>query len=77
MGVHWNSSESWERRLEVRQLKSIWPVVLVWCSKHFEYFEDLVDFTIAHEKWSLLGHFGKDAACGPEVDTKGVMLLTK
>lgn len=49
----------------------------MWASENLEDLKYLVDFTISHEKWSLLSHFGKDTACGPKVDAKRVMLLTK
>ena len=49
----------------------------MWATQNLEDLKYLVDFTISHEEWSLLSHFGEDAACGPKVDAKRVMLLTK
>lgn len=60
--MHWDASEAREGWFEVRELEGIWPVVLVWGAKHLEYFEDLVDFTVAHEKGFLLSHFCENAA---------------
>ena len=49
MVLHWDASEFRERGLEVLQLQSIWPVVLVRGSQDLENFEDLIDFTVSHE----------------------------
>ena len=49
MVLHGDASELRERGLEVLQLQSIWPVVLVRSSQDFENFEDLIDFTVSHE----------------------------
>ena len=67
MVLHWDASELWERRLEVLQLQSIWPVVLVRGSQDLEDFEDLIDLTVSHEKRFLLGHLSEDASCGPQI----------
>ena len=75
--LHWDSSELWEGGLEIVELESIRPIILVRGSKDLEYFEDLVDFTVTHEQRSLLGHLGEDAASGPDVDSERVVLLRK
>ena len=75
--LHWDSSELGEGRLEVLQLESIWPVIFVRGSKHLEYLEDLINFTVAHEEWLLLSHFCKNTSGRPQVHTQRVMLLTQ
>lgn len=75
--LHWDSSELGEGRLEVLQLESIWPVIFVRGSKHLEYLEDLINFTVSHKEGLLLSHLRKDASGRPQVDTQRVMLLTQ
>ena len=67
MVLHWDASELWERRLEVLQLQSIWPVVLVRGSQDLEDFEDLIDLTVSHEKRFFLGHLSENASRGPQI----------
>lgn len=74
MLVHWDASEFGKGGLHVRELEGIRPVVLVGCSQHSEYFEDLVDLRIAHEQGSLLEHLSKNTACGPKINAQRIML---
>lgn len=75
--LHGNAVELGEGRLEVRQLQGIGPVVLVGRAEHFEYFEDLIDLTVAGEKRSLLRHLSENAASAPQVDAERVVLGRK
>lgn len=49
----------------------------MWATQNLEDLKYLVDFTISHEERSLLSHFSEDAARGPKINAKRVMLLTK
>ena len=40
-----------------------------------EYLEDLIDFAVSAEEGFLLSQLGKDAADGPDVNSKAVLLL--
>jgi len=75
--VHWDAAETREGGLEVGKLQGVRPVVFVGCAKDFKYFEDLVDFTVAHEQGTLLCHFCKDAACRPEIHSERIMFLAQ
>ena len=46
-------------------------------AQNLEYFEDLVDFTVAHEERFLLGHLCKNASSRPEVNSERVVFLTE
>lgn len=61
--AHGHARELGEGPFEVTKLKCIWPVVLIWCTKDLEDFEDLVNFGVTHEKWLTLHHFREDASC--------------
>jgi len=74
---HGHAAELRERRFEVVQLQGVWPVVFVWSSEHLENFEDLIDFTVAHEQWPSLNHLSENAASRPKIDAKGVCLLAE
>ena len=63
MVTHRHARELGEGPFEVAKFKCIGPVVLIWSTKNLEYFEDLVNFGVAHEKWLTLHHFRKDASC--------------
>ena len=77
MLLHWDTVEFGEAGFEVGQLQSIRPIVLVGRAKHFEYFENLIDFTVAGEEWSLLSHFSENAASAPQIDAERVMFGRK
>ena len=72
--LHGNSAELGEARLVVRQLQGVGPVVLIGRTEHLEYFENLIDLTVAGEQRSLLSHLGEDATRAPQVDAERVML---
>lgn len=67
MILHWDALEPRERRLEVRELESLRPVVLVRGAEHLEDFEDLINLTVAGEQRSFLGHLCEDATSGPQI----------
>jgi len=75
MLLHRDASELREGWLKVGQLQSIRPIIFMRGSQYLEYFEDLVDFTISHEKRALLSHLRENATGGPNVNSKRVMLL--
>ena len=58
---HGHAAELGEGRFEVTKFESIGPVVLIWCTKDLENFEDLVNFGVTHEKRPTLHHFCEDA----------------
>ena len=47
--LHWYALKARERSLEVRQLQSIRPIILVRRAKYLEDFEYLINLTIARE----------------------------
>lgn len=46
----------------------------MWCTKHPENLEDLVDFAVTHEQGPFLQHFSENAASAPDVDAERVVL---
>ena len=60
---HRHTFELRECRFEVFELQCVGPVVLIRRSEYFEYFENLIDLTVSHEKRSSLDHLCKDASC--------------
>ena len=74
---HGHAAELRERRLEVVQLESVWPIIFVRGAQHFEDLENLVNLRISHEQWLALHHLRKDATSGPKIDSKRVCLLSE
>lgn len=72
--LHRDTVELGEASLEVGQLQGVRPVALVGRAEHLEYFENLIDLTVAREKRSLLRHLSENAASAPQVDAERVML---
>lgn len=67
MLVHWDSFPLRERLFEVLVLHCIWPKMVIGCSLHLEYFENLIYFRVPDEEGLALSHFGIDAADAPDV----------
>jgi len=65
MLLHRNTFPFGKARLKVWQFKGIWPVILSRGPQNFEYFEDLIDLTIAHEQRFLLCHLCENTASWP------------
>ena len=65
-----------EGGLEVRQLQSLGPQVLVGSALHLEHLKNLVNLRVPSEKGSLLSHFSKDAADRPDVNRGRILLLS-
>lgn len=57
------------RLLHGLKLQTVWPVVVMRRAEDAEYLEDLVDFTVSHEKRPLLQHLSKYAASTPHVNS--------
>mmetsp|Transcript_12080 Transcript_12080/g.30515 ORF Transcript_12080/g.30515 Transcript_12080/m.30515 type:complete len:653 (-) Transcript_12080:267-2225(-) len=60
--------------LEVRELAHVGPRGLVGGAQHAEDVEDLVDLAVAGEERAAADHLRKDAADGPDVNGRGVVL---
>mmetsp|Transcript_36102 Transcript_36102/g.93777 ORF Transcript_36102/g.93777 Transcript_36102/m.93777 type:complete len:558 (-) Transcript_36102:101-1774(-) len=60
--------------LEVRELAHVGPRGLVGGAQHAEDVEDLVDLAVAGEERAAADHLRKDAADGPDVNRRGVVL---
>lgn len=77
MLAHWNAPPLWELSLEVLEFQCLCPVVRIGSSLHLENLEYLIDFTVADEQSSPLGHLCKDAANAPYVNWSRVFFATK
>lgn len=75
--LHWYTFELRKSGLEVFQLQSIRPVVLVRCTKNFEYFEDLVNFAVTHEERLPLHHLSENTSRRPQINTQCIRFLAK
>lgn len=72
-----NSLPFGECWLKVRQFDCGRPVVVVGGAEDLEDFEYLVYFGVADEEGFFLNHFCENAAGGPDVDAKCVLLLAE
>ena len=72
---HGHSLELGESLFKIIKFQGVRPVVLVGSAKNFENLEDLVNFTITHEKRPSLDHFCENAASRPQINPKGICFL--
>lgn len=62
-------SESWEGSFEFWDLIYARPIFFGWSAPELKYFENLVDFRITNEQWSLFIKLVKDASNSPGINS--------